>query len=702
MARTDTTTGGGGGGISSINGDTTPAQILAAGPGIQIVPGPAGTETISSLGAAAIHDTWANINTAKQASALVEGYYYITDRADSGILIRAENLNELATSALGRFVNPDFPLSPFFPPTGDYSNIPLETGIGANLGNWNAGLAPAANDIVFDTTVNAWYVNLSGVNTATRPGLDYINWDTVNKGIWGNDLESGIQDENLVQTTTDPFGQIINVSGNHAYIAQPFVAKSTRIVNKIQIFKTPNTGAPLADVQVDVRDGFPYGSSLGGTVNIPQAVWNAIPDNTVYTINYVSTSPMIGGNKYYVVFMVSSFNPGNNYNVGAIDSYEGSNFYNTPDNWTLDNLKIYFKVESIGIRDNQVVIWNGQHWAVVNAGAFNGTSPDLNPTAYLSLSKTIAGVGYSVEWDEIGYNFDADSGNSKQNILWRHDKLNNKYDHTSWDHFQWGNPNCSGNVIENGSQVINWNNRGNQYINNTFLNLSGGQATQNPGHNWNNNLISAMGAFVGPDEDATAGLVAMATLASSFPLDVDAKANYSGGGILSLAPSGSHYGIFRLTSEVQGDLTGMETGQLTDGEDFTTSSGFTGRVITDNGAGDLIFSRITGVLQIGDTITGNNSGNIFTITAVNDAGVISSFQFYPVDFNFLIYNAPGLVNTFIPKPVISAGIGDIIADVANVPLVLLGRGSQSNSDSLEFNRGLFGTAININNPKIYQ
>jgi len=41
---------GGGGGITSINGNTTPAQVIAAGSGITVTPGPAGTNTIAATG----------------------------------------------------------------------------------------------------------------------------------------------------------------------------------------------------------------------------------------------------------------------------------------------------------------------------------------------------------------------------------------------------------------------------------------------------------------------------------------------------------------------------------------------------------------------------------------------------------------------------------------------------------------------------
>jgi hypothetical protein len=45
---------GGGAGITSLNGDTTAAQILNPGAGITITPGPAGTLTISTTAAAAL------------------------------------------------------------------------------------------------------------------------------------------------------------------------------------------------------------------------------------------------------------------------------------------------------------------------------------------------------------------------------------------------------------------------------------------------------------------------------------------------------------------------------------------------------------------------------------------------------------------------------------------------------------------------
>lgn len=118
--------------------------------------------------------TYAQLTTLKNASTLVPGFYLISDKANLGIIVRATSTSAFALAAVAGFLNPDFINQ------GDYSTLPTKTGVGTNLGNWNAGLTPSIGDIVFNVIDTTWFVNRTGVNTGSDPSLDATNWQLVN------------------------------------------------------------------------------------------------------------------------------------------------------------------------------------------------------------------------------------------------------------------------------------------------------------------------------------------------------------------------------------------------------------------------------------------------------------------------------------------------------------------------------------------
>ncbi len=131
--------------------------------------------------------------------------------------------------------------------------------------------------------------------------------------------------------------------------------------------------------------------------------------------------------------------------------------------------------ENDGIGINIVVIWNGLHYQVIDDGAFDGTAPDINTTAYQVLSKSALNVGYIEEWDAIEYDFDNNW------IQSREDKRGNKVGATYANAngnlgtdpiplFQWGRDgNSMGNMVKEGV-LNNLNATGAVQINKVELN----------------------------------------------------------------------------------------------------------------------------------------------------------------------------------------------------------------------------------------
>lgn len=126
-----------------------------------------GAETEVNINPIIKEITNANLVTAINNSTLIKGLEYkVTDAPyvqSVTVMAIADNRVESTGKAL-KFVAD-------YQKVGDYSGV---VGFNANLGRWTGALTPIAGDICIWN--NFHYLNTTGVNTATTPNLDSVNW----------------------------------------------------------------------------------------------------------------------------------------------------------------------------------------------------------------------------------------------------------------------------------------------------------------------------------------------------------------------------------------------------------------------------------------------------------------------------------------------------------------------------------------------
>lgn len=108
--------------------------------------------------------------------------------------------------------------------------------------------------------------------------------------------------------------------------------------------------------------------------------------------------------------------------------------------------------------DGDVVFWDGLHYQVINALAFQGLNPASSPgflgPCYQVLPKATANVGYITEADDIEYDF------VNASIFRRSDKRGNKVAFNGRLFFQWGNDSVAFNTIDDLARWTCYNSRG--------------------------------------------------------------------------------------------------------------------------------------------------------------------------------------------------------------------------------------------------
>lgn len=114
------------------------------------------------------------------------------------------------------------------------------------------------------------------------------------------------------------------------------------------------------------------------------------------------------------------------------------------------NVGIWTPAKEATLVNNNVVIWNGMHWPVISATAFNGTSPDINTTAYgTAFTTTNTALGYIPELDIIKYDYANDL------LIYREDKRGNKIVNSfkSIDSFQFGDNTITNQIFDGRPKV---------------------------------------------------------------------------------------------------------------------------------------------------------------------------------------------------------------------------------------------------------
>ena len=136
-----------------------------------------------------VEDTNENIIALAVENQLVPtAWYYSTD---DFYLLQAVVNNNFSRKGYAKFQNTDFERN------GDYSQVSLITSIWTYLGTWNNWLIVTRWDIVYDDLSFQWFVNLTDINTSTNPVSDWLNWATVNQGVWFAYMESSLK-KNMV------------------------------------------------------------------------------------------------------------------------------------------------------------------------------------------------------------------------------------------------------------------------------------------------------------------------------------------------------------------------------------------------------------------------------------------------------------------------------------------------------------------------
>jgi len=118
----------------------------------------------------------------------------------------------------------------------------------------------------------------------------------------------------------------------------------------------------------------------------------------------------------------------------GVNALTGVPYLNTQGIWAAVNESAY--------NDGTVVFEDGIHYEVIDEGAFDGSFPSSNNTAYQILPKATANVGYITEADYIEYDFILDAY-----VVRKDKRANIVYSHSSIDSFQWGNDSVHDNQV---------------------------------------------------------------------------------------------------------------------------------------------------------------------------------------------------------------------------------------------------------------
>jgi len=128
----------------------------------------------------------------------------------------------------------------------------------------------------------------------------------------------------------------------------------------------------------------------------------------------------------------------------------------------------FVSISDTELLNNDVVIWNNNHYQVIDTDMFNGENPTGNNQSYMLLETE----GYILEWNQVTYNyFDG------IDVIYRKDKRNNNVRFAA-NNFQWGDDKITNCKIEGNVDIIN--NRG--FININATRFTGLTIENNTGY----------------------------------------------------------------------------------------------------------------------------------------------------------------------------------------------------------------------------
>ena len=295
------------------------------------------------------------------------------------------------------------------------------------------------------------------------PTNTYANWlTTLNagllpKGLWIEVTDIPSQPSAIFsmfctetnEITLGGFGQFLNADWQ-------FVGDYTGVFGVTGVAYTSNLGQYLLSFEYVTLN---YINLVGGTFTAGSTITDSVTGATAVVVSDDGVSSM----SCYITSSGLTFDPTDAFDDGGGVSAE------------VDT------VSSPTIVNGDVVIYNCLHYQATDISLLDGTTPDINTSAYTLLPKSTANTGYITEVDQIEFEFAADW------LQYRADKRGNRLLYTSLDDggfgftainlFQWGRADWVYNISNGG-----WINQLN-YIGSIYGNILGkyGFITNNTG-----------------------------------------------------------------------------------------------------------------------------------------------------------------------------------------------------------------------------
>jgi len=449
------------------------------------------------------------------------------------------------------------------------------------------------------------------------PTNTYANWlTTLNagllpKGLWIEVTAIPSQPSaifSLFCTETDEislggFGQFLNADWQ-------FVGDYTGVFGVTGVAYTSNLGQYVLSFEYVTLN---YINLLGGTFSAGDTLTDSVTGATAVVVSDDGVSSM----SCYITSSGLTFDPTDAFDNGGGVSAE------------VDT------VSSPTIVDGDVVIYNCLHYQATDISLLDGTTPDINTSAYTLLPKSTANTGYITEVDQIEFEFAADW------LQYRADKRGNRLLYTSWDDagfgftaidlFQWGRADWIYN-ISNGGWIDQLN-----YIGSIYGNILGKYGFIRNNTGTGTIAENQIGSNCSIEANTNDGNISSNVLSGNTGIEnvilsaVDFSHNtlLDGGGGYSLGPN-----VYCLASP------GLNT--------FQESLDITGLTTLD------LLSATVG---------------IYNLTSSNATETINLITNYPTLFPFILRPAAGLdlTITFTPFASLSAS-GEVVGATASVVL----------------------------------
>lgn len=228
--------------------------------------------TVTINGTAFIALTSAQLLTLISGAAVIPNQgYLVTDAiftvsVPETVPITVTGITTTAVSVAGNgiFQNADYQN------IGNYSGI---VGFVSNLGVWNSVLAPVANDVVIWN--NLHWNNLTGVNTATSPDLDAVNWVLLPK----SSTNGYITEVDTIQYQASSNHILSRGDVRLNYVENNFITYPT-LVEAFLTFQWGNNSVGYNSVTGESAFAIWNNAVIGNPVDVPYIAYNKVDSHS--------------------------------------------------------------------------------------------------------------------------------------------------------------------------------------------------------------------------------------------------------------------------------------------------------------------------------------------------------------------------------------------------------------------------------------